>query len=209
MLKNSFFQVLKLISFLSVFAFLALIAPENASASRGTVDLRSTNNADYRCFASSLVMQNNKYDVAINCVNVTFPINPPEISTYVVWVDPVAGRGPVRLGDLQKGVVRFEVQQAFTRLYITEEANAGVRAPSANVVMSGQVEPIDFLERETSPTPTTEVSAAEEADNGETDTSQLSTREKLMLALRRAGIAAIIALIAIVGLVFVVTRSRG
>ena len=202
-------RIAKLVLLITLFSLALIFSPDNVSASRGTIDMRSTNNEDYRCYASSLVMQNNRYDVAINCVNVTFPINPPDISTYVVWADPINGKGPLRLGDLQKGVVRFEVQQPFTRLYITEEANANVRAPSADVVMSGQVESIDFLERETSPTPTTEVSEAEEVEEGEEDTSQLSTREKLMLALRRAGIAAIIALIAIVGLVFVVTRSRG
>ena len=191
----------------------ALFKPQSASANVGIIELRPTNNEDYRCYAHSLLTGNNKYDIAVNCVNLVFPIDPPQISTYVVWATPTAGRNknqPIRLGDLGKGIARYEIVDSFTELYVTVENNGGVRNPSSNVVMRGSVEPITFLERPTSPTPTPEVKETDKNGTAKkTDTSTLTTRQKLLLALKRAGIAAVIALVAIVGLIFVVTRSRG
>jgi hypothetical protein len=191
---------------------LSLTKPEKTFANTGYVELRSTNNESYRCYASSLIIPNNKFDVAINCVDLLFPINPPQLTTYMVWANPPTGNKPVKLGDLGKGVARFEVAAPFSSLFITVEANQNPRNPGAITVMRGNVEPINFLQRATSPTPTLEPEDTEEPTKAEekpNDTTNLSTKDKLLLALRRAGIAALIALIAIVGLIFVVTRSRG
>jgi len=188
-----------------------LLFPKPVSASIGTVEIRSTTSESYRCYASSLILINNHYDIAVNCVDLIFPVQLPQISYYIIWIRPLSGKNPVKLGDLGKGVVRFETAEAFSSMFITLESNPNVRNPSSNVVMQGSVEPIEFLRRPTSPTPTPEVreDTGPGSEEQKTDTSQLSTRDKLLLALRRAGIAAVIALVAIVGLIFVVTRSRG
>jgi len=147
-------------------------------------------------------------DKSFDGASLIYPPRPPEVTTYVMWATPISGKGPLRLGDLGKGEARFQVKQTFSSLFVTIEANANVKAPSSSIIMTGGVEPISFLQRPTTPTPTPEpeVTITEEESSS---TSSLSTREKLLVALRRAGIAAVIALVAIVGLIFVVTRSRG
>jgi len=78
--------------------------------------------------------------------------------------------------------------------------------------MRGNVESIEpfFQEGPTAtPTPSTEGGEEELQQEEPEQPSELTTRQKFLLALRRAGVAALIALVALVGLIFVVTRSRG
>lgn len=202
--------IVKLITLTLFLGVISLLSPGKALANVGTVDIRSTTSEEYRCWASSLIMSDKSYQVTINCANLIYPPTTSEISFYLIWATPTTGKTPIKLGDLGKGEARFQVKQPFSALYVTIEPNTNVRAPGTNVIMRGNIEPISFLKKPTSPTPTLEPEDKEDdAPKTTTNTSNLSTRDKLMLALRRAGIAALIALIAIVGLIFVVTRSRG
>ena len=195
--------------FLSLVLF-AIFNTDTVSANVGLVEIRSTSDEEYRCFASSLIMPDKTYDVAVNCVNIIYPPLPPEISSYIIWASPSTGKAALKLGDLGKGEARFQVKQPFTSLVVTLEATANVRTPSKNIIMTGGIEPISFLRRQTSVTPTLEASkTSPQPTSTSVNTSNLSTKDKLLLALRRAGIAAVVALVAIVGLIFVVTRSRG
>ncbi len=208
-MKIKVFFLTKITLLAGIFLILSLLKPQNTYASIGTIELRSTSaSQDYRCYASSLIKVNNKYDVAVNCVNLIFPANPPEVSYYILWSTPLSGKGPVKVGDLGKGIATFEIQDPFSSLFVTLETNPGVRSPSKTIVMNGGVNPIKFLQIPTTPTPTPEVQAGQQNQNA-ANTANLSTKDKLLLALQRAGIAAVIALVAIVGLIFVVTRSRG
>ena len=87
--------VIKIILVAILFFSVSTVLPINAKASVGLVDMRSTNQEEYRCFSSSLLMPNGRYDVAINCVNLIFPITPEVISTYIVWATPLNGKGPL------------------------------------------------------------------------------------------------------------------
>jgi len=198
-----------LLLFSLIFFLFAISNPKKVSANVGTIELRSSTSEDYRCFASSLIMPDKSYEVGINCANLIFPPLPPDISSYVVWATPVSGKGAIKLGDLGKGEGRYQVKQPFTSLYVTLEPNANVRTPGKNIIMTGGLEQISFLQRPTSPTPTLEANKGSTENPKTTTSSTLSTKDKILLALRRAGIAAIIALVAIVGLIYLVTRSRG
>lgn len=189
----------------AVFSAIAILIPPKTSASVGLFELRSTTSDDYRCFASSLLMSDKTYDIAVNCTNLIYPPLPGNIAYYIMWATPLTGKNILKLGDLGKGEARFGSRDPFTSLFVTIETNAGSRTPSKNIIMNGGVQPITFLQRPTTPTPTPVITI--------TGTPQgnaiLSTKDKLLLALQRAGIAAVIALVAIVGLIFVVSRSRG
>ncbi len=203
-----------LTSFLLTFLLLILVSianPQKTYANVGQANIRSTTSEDYRCWAASGIMPDKSYEVIVNCANLIYPPLPPEVSSYVLWGTPTTGKGVIKLGDLAKGEARFQVKQAFTSLFVTIEPNANVKTPGSNLIMKGAVEPISFLQRPTTPTPTLEPAKTGTTDTAKkaSDTGNLSTKDKLLLALRRAGIAAIIALVAIVGLIFVVTRSRG
>lgn len=192
---------------LGFFVFFAILffTPSVTYASEGTFEIRSVGSEDSRCFAASLLMSNGRYEVTVSCRDLIYPPQ-PEISFYVIWATPQAGGSTIRLGELGVGRAKFEAKVPFTSLFVTLEQNKNAKSPTGTVIMRGQLEKIAFLERPSTPTPTLE--KAEET-NGTSETKEPTTREKLFLALRRAGIAALLALVALVGLIFVITRSRG
>jgi hypothetical protein len=191
-----------------------LFAANDSRASEGTIEMRSTTKETYRCWASSLFMPNNRYKVSVGCVDLVYPPKPPELyKFYILWANPIDKSNSIRLGSLGGGKANFDVAKPFNELFVTLEESDFPRRPSNQVVMRGNVSPITFLLRPTTPTPTptTEVSKITPTIGKEStvDTSQMSTREKLALALKRAGIASVAAFVVIIGLVFVISRSKG
>jgi hypothetical protein len=187
---------------------LALYLADELIASEGTVELRSTTGNNYRCYTSSLLMQDLNYTILVSCRDLIYPAG-FDIFNYVLWATPADGDKPIKLGKLDFGKKQFRIKKAFSNLFITTEQDAGVRSPAGEVVMRGGVQPISFLASPTTPTPTPEGQEAEEelakAKTGEPS----SVRERLSLALRRAGVVAVFAFAAVLGLIFVITRSRG
>jgi hypothetical protein len=183
---------------------------KEAYASEGTVEIGSITGANYRCFAASLLMQDLNFTMLVSCRDLIYPAE-PDIFNYVLWAQPIEDKNPVKLGTLDFGKKEFRINKPFSSLFITTEQNPGVRSPEGNVVMQGQVRAINFLETAQPTidrTPTETPETVKEEESTKTETKQLTTREKLFLALRRAGIAALFAFIALLGLIFVVTRSR-
>ena len=197
------------LTFFLVTAGLFLLA-EKAFASEGTVELRSTTGEPYRCWAASVRMQNQEYRIPFTCKYLIYPAD-ENIFNYVVWATPKEGGNSVKLGTLGLGKGEFKTKKTFTGLFVTTEASKETKTPQGQTVMKGEVTDVEFLEEAATPTPTPgeEEEVVPEEEKVETPEQTLSTRQKLLLALRRAGIAALIALVAIIGLIFVVTRSRG
>lgn len=196
------------ISFLSISIFFLLaffLSPNDVLASEGTIKLISTTQENYRCFASSLQMLNQVYKVTFSCRELIYPVD-SNIFNYILWAQPVGEGNPIKLGSLGLGKGQFEVKSAFSGLFVTTESNARVNKPQGRVVMRGNVEPISFLQEPTTPTLTP---TKTEVQSEQPTQPTLTTRQKLLLALKRAGIAALLTLITLIGLVFVVTRSRG
>ena len=193
---------------LGIFIFFAITFFTNSEtfASEGIFEISSVESENSRCFAASLLMASGKYEITVSCRDLIYPPQ-PEISFYVIWATPQAGGNAIRLGELGIGRARFEAKVAFTSLFVTLEQNKNAKSPTGSVIMRGELEKIDFLERPTTPTPT--LGEGEEETVQAPETKEPSTREKLFLALRRAGLAALLALVALVGLIFVITRSRG
>jgi hypothetical protein len=186
-----------------ILAFTALILTENPTgASEGLIELRSTTGEDYRCHASSYNI-GGVFRIPTSCRDLIYPAG-PNIFTYVVWANPRAGGNPVKLGSLGFGTAEFKTKTAFTDLFVTTESSGKVKTPTGRVVMRGSVQQITFLERPTTPTPVPEGEEMEE----KVEMQKLSTRERLILGLRRAGLAVLLALVTVIGLVFVLTRAR-
>jgi hypothetical protein len=188
-----------------------LIAKREAYASEGFVELRSTVGQDTRCWASSLLMQDNAFTVTISCRDLIYPAD-VQVKRYIVWAVPTTGKDYINLGELEYGKRTFRTDKPFSTLLVSTETNPG-RAPAGTIVMRGNIQPISFLQRPTTPTPTTANAQISGSENQQTDQNQaaktLTTREKLVAAFKKAGVAALLALIALIGLIFVITRSRG
>jgi len=185
-----------------VFFFLTpVFSVKNASASEGLIELSSTTGQNLRCFASSLLMQDGNYVIPITCRNLVYPVE-EGIFSYFVWATPLGGGSPVRLGELGFGRAEYKIRTAFSSLFVSVEQNKKTRTPSGTIVMRGNVAPIIFLE--TSPTPSPEGLVVEEP----TPTPKPSLRTKVSTAVKRAGIAVLLAVVAVMGLVFVLTRPK-
>lgn len=195
-------------SFFTLIAFIFLAS--QAEASDGTFEIRSLTGEPYKCFAASVRMQNLEYRILFTCQNLIYPAG-ENIYNYIAWATPKEGGNSIKLGALGLGKGEFKTKTPFVSIFITTESNSKTKTPSGNVVMRGEVQPLIFMEEETTPTPT--LTPEEKEEKGEEIqeevTSQLSTKDKLILALKRAGIAALFALVALIGVIFVVSRSRG
>jgi len=177
---------------------------KEAFASEGTIEMLSTTDERYRCWVASVRMQNQEFRIVFTCRDLIYPVD-DNVFNYMLWTTPVDGSKPVKLGVLGLGKGEFRTQKPFSALFVTTEKSKDVRSPQSPVVMRGSVESLEsFFGQPPTPTPTP--SPEEEVKE---EGQELTTRQKLLLALRRAGIAALIALVAIIGLVFVITRSRG
>lgn len=189
-----------------VFAAIFLIT-KSAYALEGTAELRSTNKADYRCFASSLQMQDRKYNILVSCRDLIYPAE-GQLFSYILWTIPTDGSSAIKLGELGKGKANFKTDIPFSSLFATTEFDNRTNVPEGNVVMTGNLQGISFLDRPTTPTPKPE--GGEEVEEVQITplVQELSTRDKLFQGLRRAGIVSFFALAALIGLVFVITRAR-
>ncbi len=126
-----------------------------------------------------------------------------------MWASPTGSSKPVKLGSLGVGKASFEIRDPFSNLFVTIEQNKNARSPSSQIVMRGSVEGITFLDKPTTPTPTPEETTDEAVDTEEAaEPQQLSTREKLLQAVKRAGLIIFLGLVTIAGLVFVLTRPK-
>jgi len=194
--------VLKITITTVVFLFLSAVS---VFASEGTFELRSTDSNNYRCFVASLQMQNLTYNVAISCREIVFPLD-TTIYSYILWANPSSGGSPIKIGNIGLGRAQFSTKTNFSSLFITGEQNPNVKVPTGNVIMKGSIKPITFLETET---PTTTSSPGEQSVSPTlTPGPQTSLRDRILTGLKRAGLATGLALVAIFGLVFVLTRPK-
>ena len=186
--------------------FLVLTFPKQVGASDGTVELISTTNKDYRCFAASLLMQNNSYTIVTSCRDLLYP-GDEKVINYVVWVNPKEGGAPIRLGVLGYGKAQYNTKTPFSSMFVSVEENPNVKEPSGTIVMRGNVKPIGIFE--TTPTKTPEnTQEGQDTTTTQTQTEKPSTRDRIVTGLKRAGIASVFALVAVLGLVFILTRPR-
>lgn len=198
------------ISAILSFVFLFTVA-KKVVASEGTFELKSTTRDSFRCFAASLLLENRKYKIIVTCRNLIYPPN-EELFSYMLWANSSSDNKTVKLGSLGIGKATFDTNKSFNQLFVTVEKDKKARTPTGDVVMRGDLKKLEFLENIQSPTPTEESTDSEEAvdEQGQKDEKKpLSTREKLFTGLRRAGLIAFFALVALIGLIFVISRSRG
>lgn len=192
-----------------IFSIFYLFAASDSFASEGTFELRSTDTNKYKCFAASLQMQNLNYKVILSCRNILFPVD-ETIFTYILWANPENGGKAIKVGSVGLGKGEYSVKPAFTSLFVTTEQNPNVKEPAGKVVMKGSIKPITFLDKEQ-----TSVQNGNDTENNDIEeatptpaSENTSLRDRLITGFKRAGLASALALVAILGLVFVLTRPK-
>jgi hypothetical protein len=206
-------KVTKLIIGAVVAASLLFVVSKNTSASEATFEVKSLTKENYRCFATSLLVSD--YKILIGCSDLIYPAG----GVYVLWATPSDGGRPIKLGTLDYGRKLFGMKKAFLDLFVTLEVKSRTVTPSEPIIMRGTAKPIKMLESSATPTPEKKVDSpdSETSEDQETEKEepveketekQLSVGEKLVAILKRAGVAALFAFIAIIGLIFVITRAK-
>lgn len=193
------------LSLLLVFLLSKLFVADT-HASEGVFNIHSTQGQSMRCYASSILMLDRNYNVLVSCRDIVYPAQ-GEVFSYVVWANALEETKPIRLGTLGLGRALFKTKKKFGSLFVTTEASKNPRTPSANIVMRGNLESIPLLERPTTPTPTTEEQTTKTPE-GQEGVEDGSSRNKVVSGLRRAGLIIFVVLIVVVGIVFIVTRTR-
>lgn len=191
-----------LIIYLSFTAAFFLTA-KTSYASEGVVELRSTTGDNYRCYTVSLQMLDLNYHLSVSCRDLLYPAG-DEVFTYMVWANPSGEGKPIKLGELGFGRAQYKTKEPFSSLFVTTERDKRTKTPTGPVVMRGSANRIAFLEGPQTPI----LEEAAEAPSTATPSPSPSARERLLTGLRRAGMVALFALAAVIGLVFVLTRPK-
>lgn len=189
------------IIFGGLFGFLALfLVVSRVFASDGTLDIVNRVGADARCWASTVLMQDQNYKVLLSCRDITYP-GGNEVFYYVVWSNPASGGNPERLGSLGLGKAEFQTRNEFVSMFITKEKSANANTPSGTIVMQGGLKPVSLLQEVGKDTATNSGSS--------TSSDQTVEMTPLPTAQPRTGIAkfltsGILAVVGLGGLIFVV-----
>ncbi|KKS77232.1 MAG: hypothetical protein UV74_C0013G0005 [Candidatus Woesebacteria bacterium GW2011_GWB1_43_14] len=142
------------------------IAAPSVGASEGTFELQNTSGENARCFAASVLMSDQNYNVLLSCRDITYPgtTSGTDIFSYIVWGSGTDGK-TYKLGELGVGKVYLKTKNAFDSLFITREKDADTRSPKGETVMKGSIQNIDFLDtgigelnEDITPTPTPKAS---------------------------------------------------
>jgi len=115
-----------------------------ARGSEGTVELNNHVAGSARCWASSVRMVDQTFQVLLSCRNIVYPAD-TDVFNYGVWASPADGSSAEFLGTVGVGKARFETKKPFSSLFVTIERSQKPSFPGSELVMSGAVRPIEFL----------------------------------------------------------------
>jgi len=187
------------------------MSASNAQAIDGEVNLTNRTGDNSRCWAATVLMQDQTYKILFSCRDITYP-GGNEVFYYVVWANPTNGGAAQRLGSLGLGKVQFSTKTEFSSLFITKEKSPNARTPEGPTVMQGTLRTVPILTESgrsttltgnatNAPSQTTEPTVTGEP--APTATPQPRTGIAKFLT---SGILAFLALFGIIFVVFVITK---
>ncbi len=121
-------------------AVLSLFTSSRALANEGIIKLAGKTDDAGRCFAVSVYVDGT-YRILMTCRGLKMALDPVN-NRYIVWAQSDAVNQ--RLGEVVSGKLETGYDQPFQKLFITLEKDSYPIDPSADVVLAGQVEAIDF-----------------------------------------------------------------
>ncbi|HJZ06277.1 hypothetical protein A2634_02395 [Candidatus Amesbacteria bacterium RIFCSPHIGHO2_01_FULL_48_32] len=129
-----------------VFLAAGLVMATGVGASEGTADIFSLRGRRERCFLASVLMPSGNYKVIMSCRDMIFP---PEqfVYGYAVWINPVEGGDPIKLGSLGVGKGEYGTKKAFSSVYISEDrpiVREGTRKIFPPALMQGEMKPLNI-----------------------------------------------------------------
>lgn len=110
-----------------------------ALANEGSVRLTGKTEAEGRCFAASVYIEGS-YKILLTCRGLQMALD-PVFNKYVVWAGNSERKH--RLGEIVSGKMQASTGEKFDTLLVTLEAD-GYPTKPGDVVLTGNVEAIDF-----------------------------------------------------------------
>lgn len=132
---------MKKITLVLVSAFLFLSFSSAVFANEGTVTLKPEAGYNGECFVASIFMDG-YYKVLATCRDLPTALG-PENNQLFLWRRTEEGK-MVRVGELSRGKLSATVNDKFTHLIVTSEANSSSRDPEGPVLAQGDLSPINF-----------------------------------------------------------------
>ena len=137
-----------------------LIMATPVMANEGTVMLKGAG-VSGACFVTS-VFVDGTYRILATCRDLVVALS-PEQNHYVVWETQQDSGKVRRLGEIENGKLSTATDVKFTDLFVTAESDPYAIKPSADILLTGTVQPIDFgpgVSKVTAaPTPTQKITA--------------------------------------------------
>lgn len=127
------------LSTLLLFGILAL--PKSIFANEGVILMRGAG-VSGSCFGAS-VFVDGTYRVLATCRDLKTALS-PEQNRYVIWITDEEGKAR-RLGEIVNGKLSTSIDIKFTELFITAESDGYGNKPLGSVLLSGVVQPINFV----------------------------------------------------------------
>lgn len=174
-------------------------------ASEGRFQLKNTIGTDARCEGASVLMQDLNFHVIMSCWDIIYP-GDTQVVSYVIWAQNTDGDVD-NVGTLGVGKVEFEVDEAFTRLYVTKEITNRVREPQGSIVMQGNIQDFELRSASTTNAQFTDGDGDPNSTATPSPTIEPEQSKRSPLNIFRIGGAiAFLALAGIIGVVLVITR---
>ena len=137
-----------------------LVMATPVMANEGTVMLKGAG-VSGACFVTS-VFVDGTYRILATCRDLVVALS-PEQNHYVVWETQQDSGKVRRLGEIENGKLSTATDVKFTDLFVTAESDPYAIKPSADILLTGTVQPIDFgpgVSKVTAaPTPTQKITA--------------------------------------------------
>lgn len=125
----------------SLFLLILLLSGsvKSVSANEGVLNLRG--NGAGSCYAASIYIDG-AYRILVTCRDLRTALS-PERNRYVAWVEGEDLKQK-RLGEIVNGKLSTITDIKYTKIFITSEEDSYGNKPLGDILLTGQIEPIDF-----------------------------------------------------------------
>lgn len=89
------------------------------------------------------VWESDRYRIFGRCQGLVYPFA-ERLDRYMMWAQSTRGGGPIRLGEVDRGLFDVVTDQRFTRVFISVEENTSPLQPSKTIIVAGDIQPYNF-----------------------------------------------------------------
>jgi len=89
------------------------------------------------------VWQSGAYQITGICSGLVYPYH-DQLTGYALWVQPDTGGSPVRVTNIDRGILSGPVNTRFTGMFVTAESSVDPRSPSSYRIVTGNLTLFNF-----------------------------------------------------------------